>query len=46
MAGSLAFVGDGRWSGDDLANVLAARDRSACAPLAPPEGLYLVSVAY
>jgi tRNA pseudouridine38-40 synthase len=46
MVGSLAFVGDGRWSADDLANVLAARDRSACAPLAPPEGLYLVSVAY
>jgi tRNA pseudouridine38-40 synthase len=46
MVGSLALVGDGRWSADDLANVLVARDRSACAPLAPPEGLYLVSVAY
>jgi tRNA pseudouridine38-40 synthase len=46
MVGSLAFVGDGRWSGDDLVKVLEARDRSACAPLAPPEGLYLVSVAY
>jgi tRNA pseudouridine38-40 synthase len=46
MVGSLAFVGDGRWSADDLAKILQARDRSACAPLAPPEGLYLVSVAY
>jgi len=46
MVGSLAFVGDGRWSGDDLAKILAAHDRTACAPLAPPEGLYLASVSY
>src|SRR5437899_2695135 len=31
MVGSLALVGDGKWSADDLARVLAARDRSACA---------------
>src|SRR5437763_262511 len=46
MVGSLALVGDGKWSGDDLAAVLAARDRAACAPVAPPEGLYLVRVDY
>src|SRR5260221_64229 len=46
MVGSLAYVGDGKWSGDDLAAVLAARDRAACAPVAPPEGLYLVKVEY
>jgi tRNA pseudouridine38-40 synthase len=46
MVGSLAFVGDGKWTGDDLASALAARDRSACAPVAPPEGLYLVRVDY
>jgi tRNA pseudouridine38-40 synthase len=46
MVGSLAFVGEGRWSADDLANVLAARQRAACAPLAPPQGLYLVAVDY
>ena len=43
MVGSLAFVGDGRWSADDLANILQARDRTACAPLAPPDGLSLVA---
>lgn len=46
MVGSLAWVGEGRWSADDLAAVLAARDRSACGPVAPAEGLYLVRVDY
>ena len=46
MVGSLALVGDGKWSADDLAAALAARDRSLCGPVAPPEGLYLVSVDY
>ena len=46
MVGSLVPVGDGKWSADDLARVLAARDRSACGPVAPPEGLYLVRVDY
>jgi len=46
MVGSLAQVGDGRWSADDLARALAARDRKACGPVAPPDGLYLVRVDY
>ena len=46
MVGSLALVGDCKWSADDLAAALAARDRSLCGPVAPPEGLYLVSVDY
>ena len=46
MVGALVAVGDGRWSADDLAAALQARDRTACAPLAPPEGLYLVRVEY
>jgi tRNA pseudouridine38-40 synthase len=46
MVGSLVLVGDGKWSGDDLARALAARDRAACGPVAPPEGLYLVRVDY
>jgi tRNA pseudouridine38-40 synthase len=46
MVGALVAVGDGRWSGDDLSAALDARDRTACAPVAPPEGLYLVQVDY
>jgi tRNA pseudouridine38-40 synthase len=46
MVGSLVWVGEGRWSAEDLAAALAARDRSACGPVAPPEGLYLVRVEY
>ncbi len=46
MVGSLVMVGEGRWSADDLARVLDARDRAACGPLAPPDGLYLMRVDY
>jgi tRNA pseudouridine38-40 synthase len=46
MVGSLINVGEGRWSADDLADVLAARDRAACGTVAPAEGLYLVKVDY
>jgi tRNA pseudouridine38-40 synthase len=46
MVGSLVWVGQGRWSADDLAAALAARNRAACGVVAPPEGLYLVKVDY
>jgi tRNA pseudouridine38-40 synthase len=46
IVGSLKLVGEGRWTADDLSVALAARDRRAAGPTAPPEGLYLVSVAY
>ncbi len=46
IAGSLRLVGEGRWSADDLSDALAARDRKACGPVAPAEGLYLVKVEY
>jgi tRNA pseudouridine38-40 synthase len=46
IVGSLVLVGDGKWSADDLAAALAARNRAACGPVAPPEGLYLVRVDY
>jgi len=46
MVGSLVHVGEGKWSADDLAAALAARDRAACGQVAPPHGLYLVRVEY
>jgi len=46
MVGSLVHVGEGKWSADDLNAALAARDRTACGQVAPPQGLYLVRVAY
>jgi tRNA pseudouridine38-40 synthase len=46
MVGSLVLVGEGKWRVDDLAAALAARDRAACGPLAPPDGLYLMQVDY
>lgn len=46
MVGSLKLVGDGKWMRADLARALAAADREACGPVAPPDGLYLVRVDY
>jgi tRNA pseudouridine38-40 synthase len=46
MVGSLEAVGEGKWSADDLSRALAARDRTACGPVAPPDGLYLMRVEY
>jgi tRNA pseudouridine38-40 synthase len=46
MVGSLIEVGECRWSADDLEAALLARDRKACGPVAPPQGLYLVQVDY
>jgi tRNA pseudouridine38-40 synthase len=46
MVGSLKLVGEGKWTADDLAAALAAKDRAACGPVAPARGLYLVRVDY
>jgi len=46
MVGALALVGEGKWTADDVAIALAKRDRAACAPVAPPDGLYLARVDY
>jgi tRNA pseudouridine38-40 synthase len=46
MAGSLAEVGAGRWSANDLTAALEAKDRTACGPVAPADGLYLAEVSY
>ncbi len=46
MTGTLAEVGVGRWTRDDVKAALEARDRKACGPVAPAEGLYLTGVSY
>ncbi len=46
MVGSLVHVGEGKWSAEDLSAALAARDRTRCGQVAPPQGLYLVRVEY
>ena len=46
LTGSLVEVGLGKWGAGDLRDALEARDRTRCGPVAPPDGLYLVSVAY
>ncbi len=46
MVGTLERVGAGAWVPEDVRAALAARDRAACGPVAPPQGLYLVGVSY
>lgn len=46
LVGSLADVGCGRWSTDDLLGALAKRDRKACGVVAPAHGLYMIKADY
>ncbi|KQN03755.1 tRNA pseudouridine(38-40) synthase TruA [Sphingomonas sp. Leaf25] len=46
MVGCLALVGQGRRTPDDLAAILAARDRSALWLNAPPDGLFFTGADY
>ncbi len=46
IVGSLVLVGKGKWQPDDIAAALAAQDRRAAGPTAPPDGLYLIGVAF
>lgn len=46
MVGCLKAVGRGIWQPEDVRDALEARDRTRCAAVAPPEGLYLVRVEY
>ena len=46
MVGSLVRVGDGSLSPEDIARILAARDRTGAGNLAPAKGLTLERVTY
>jgi tRNA pseudouridine38-40 synthase len=46
FAGTLKLVGEGKWLPKDVKAALDARDRSACGPVSPPDGLYLARVDY
>lgn len=46
MVGCLKLVGQGTWREEQLAEALAAKDRSALGLNAPPDGLYFVEAAY
>jgi tRNA pseudouridine38-40 synthase len=46
IVGTLERVGAGQWHPDQVAQALAARDRAACGPVCPPQGLYLCGVGY
>ena len=46
IVGTLERVGAGAWSPEDLRAALEARDRAACGPVSPPDGLYLTGVGY
>ncbi|SPF79958.1 tRNA pseudouridine(38-40) synthase TruA [Pseudoprimorskyibacter insulae] len=46
FVGTLERVGAGAWSADDVTAALEARNRAACGPVSPPDGLYLMGAGY
>ncbi|MFC3570346.1 tRNA pseudouridine(38-40) synthase TruA [Paracoccus simplex] len=46
IVGTLERVGAGAWPPARVAEALQARDRAACGPVCPPQGLYLTGVGY
>ena len=46
IVGTLERVGAGSWTPEDVKTALEARDRAACGPVCPPQGLYLAGVGY
>jgi len=46
ITGTLAEVGQGKLFSSDVEKILTAKNRTACPPVAPPDGLYLVKVSY
>ncbi len=46
MVGTLSLVGLGQWRIEQVAEALAAADRSALGLNAPPDGLYFLRATY
>jgi tRNA pseudouridine38-40 synthase len=46
LVGTLKWVGDGKWTRDDVKAALEARDRGKAGQTAPACGLYLIDVRY
>ena len=46
IVGTLERVGAGSWQPEDVKVALDAKDRAACGPVCPPDGLYLTGVGY
>ncbi|MCL6705702.1 tRNA pseudouridine(38-40) synthase TruA [Pseudomonas sp. R2.Fl] len=46
FAGTLKLAGEEKMTVADVRAALEARDRAACGPVAPPEGLYFLKVDY
>ncbi len=46
IVGSLKLVGEGQWTVSYFKNAFEAQDRQGVGKIAPPHGLYLVSVMY
>jgi len=46
IVGTLVEVGVGRWTPERIPEILAARDRRAAGPIAPPNGLCLMWIRY
>jgi len=46
IIGTLERVGSGSWAPEDVATALAASTRTACGPVSPAHGLYLMAVDY
>lgn len=46
IVGTLERVGAGSWSPDRVRQALEAKDRAACGPVCPPQGLYLTAAVY
>jgi len=46
IVGCLEKVGCGKWAPQKIKEILLSKDRSKCAALAPPGGLYLTKIEY